>query len=232
MNDITGFSNGSTTGASEGLTQYMHYVSGSEWVPYVPPKTIAAIDLEGTVGRMKNDVRRPWGGELMLTLKDTQISAEALSRLFGEKVVLSPLPDPVFEPLWTKTPCNIICDYHYANGTTTITWLDGTKTTCHCDPDKADQYTGFMIALAKHAYGNHNEATNRADYWINKKPEMERKAEAKRIAKEKEEARIDAKRKERRAKNRIRRAAIRRAEEYQAKKIANEKYGVPMDFKE
>ena len=55
---------------------------------------------------------------------------------------------------------------------------------------------------------------------------------AKRIAKEKEEARIEAKRKERRAKNRIRRAAIRRAEEYQAKKIANEKYGVPMDFKE
>lgn len=123
-----------------------------------------------------------------------------------------------------------IRDYSYSNGTTKIYWADGTVTTCHADPDKADQYTGFMIAIAKRAMGNGNKATNEADWWINKLPARIKKAEEKEAAEQAEIERLEKKRRERRAKNRIRRAAIRRAEEYQAKLLAEKKYGVPTEF--
>ena len=123
-----------------------------------------------------------------------------------------------------------IANYSYCNGTTTIIWRDGTKTTCHADPEKADQYTGFMIAVAKYAMGNGNQATNFADYWINKLPARKEKEEKKKLAAETEARRIEEKRRKRRAQNRIRKAAIRRAEEYAAKKLAFEKYGVPEEF--
>ena len=123
-----------------------------------------------------------------------------------------------------------IHDYFYSNGTTKIYWADGTVTTCHADPDKADQYTGFMIAIAKRAMGNGNKATNEADWWINKLPAKIRKAEEKEAAEQAEIERLEKKRRERRAKNRIRRAAIHRAEEYQAKLLAEKKYGVPTEF--
>ena len=198
------------------------------WVSYTPSKKTYVIDGAGNVGRMVDDKTVPWGGELTLTLDHSVVNEDILKEILGLNTVTTKQNNK----FWPNDLHNVIYDYSYSNGTTTITWLDGSKTKCYCDPDKADQYTGFMIALAKHAFGNHNEATNLADYWINKKPKIERKAEAKRIAEKTEQARIEEKRKERRAKNRIRRAAIRRAEEYQAKKIANEKYGVPMDFKE
>ena len=93
-------------------------------------------------------------------------------------------PQP--KPEWTKPksewiPFRIvrkynIVDYEYTkdenNGVaiTTIHWQNGDTTTCRTTLDKADQYTGFMIAIAKYAMGNKNEATNTADYWINKRP--------------------------------------------------------------
>lgn len=130
-----------------------------------------------------------------------------------------------------RNKCNFnVVDYTYNNGITTIKWEDGKKTTCHADPAKADQYTGFMIAIAKHAMGNGNQATNLADYWINKVPARKEKEEKKKLAAEAEARRIEEKRRKRRAQNRIRKAAIRRAEEYAAKKLAFEKYGVPEEF--
>jgi hypothetical protein len=88
-----------------------------------------------------------------------------------------------------------------------------------------------MIAIAKHAMGNGNKATNLADYWINKVPARKKKEAEKAAALQKEKERIEEKRRKRRAQNRIRKAAIRIAEEYAAKQLANEKYGIPFEFK-
>mgnify|MGYP007115365606 CR=1 FL=1 len=119
---------------------------------------------------------------------------------------------------------------------TKIYWADGSTTTCKTPLDKADQYTGFMIAVAKYSMGNKNQATNAADYWIYKRPAQLAKAEeqAKEQTKaEKAEAqRIARKRQKHREEHRLYLAAIRRKEAYEAAKFANEKYGVPLNFKE
>lgn len=131
-----------------------------------------------------------------------------------------------------------IADYEYTkdenNGVaiTTIRWHNGDTTTCRAPLDKADQYTGFMIAVAKYAMGNKNEATNTADYWINKRPVQLAKFREKVKAEEAEIKRITDKRRKRREQYRLRLAAIRRKEAYEAAKLANEKYGVPLNFKE
>ena len=151
---------------------------------------------------------------------------EYLEKVMRENGILMNDIEPDIKPLMYLE----IRDYSYSNGTTKIYWADGTVTTCHADPDKADQYTGFMIAIAKRAMGNGNKATNEADWWINKLPARIKKAEEKEAAEQAEAERLEKKRRERRAKNRIRRAAIRRAEEYQAKLLAEKKYGVPTEF--
>ncbi len=115
---------------------------------------------------------------------------------------------------------------------TTIYWADKSTTTCRTTLDKADQYTGFMIAIAKYAMGNKNEATNAADYWINKRPAQLARKREKVKAEEAEIKRITDKRRKRREQYRLRLAAIRRKEAYEAAKLANEKYGVPLNFKE
>lgn len=115
---------------------------------------------------------------------------------------------------------------------TTIYWQNGDTTTCRAPLDKADQYTGFMIAVAKYAMGNKNVATNTADYWINKRPAQLAKAREKAKVEEAEIKRITDKRRKRREQYRLRLAAIRRKEAYEAAKLANEKYGVPLNFKE
>ena len=115
---------------------------------------------------------------------------------------------------------------------TTIYWADKSTTTCRTTLDNADQYTGFMIAIAKYAMGNKNEATNAADYWINKRPAQLARKREKVKAEEAEIKRITDKRRKRREQYRLRLAAIRRKEAYEAAKLANEKYGVPLDFKE
>ena len=115
---------------------------------------------------------------------------------------------------------------------TTIYWADTSTTTCRAPLDKADQYTGFMIAIAKYVMGNNNEATNTADYWINKRPAQLAREREKVEAEEAEIKRIADKRRKRKEQYRLRIAAIRRKEAYEAAKLANEKYGVPLNFKE
>ena len=133
---------------------------------------------------------------------------------------------------------NPIVNYEYTTdeannmAITTIHWRDRSITTCRAPLDKADQYMGFMIAVAKHAMGNHNEATNAADYWINKRPAQLKKIAEKEDAAEAEERRLEDKRRKRKEKYRLHIAAVHRKEAYEAAKLANEKYGVPLDFKE
>lgn len=125
-----------------------------------------------------------------------------------------------------------IKDYTYDSkiGLTIIKWCDGTKTVVKAEnADTADQYTGFVTAIAKRATGNTSHINNLFDKWAIKKPIKDKIAEEKRIAEEIENKRIADKHREKREKWLIRREAIRIKREYEARKLANEKYGVPMD---
>lgn len=121
-----------------------------------------------------------------------------------------------------------IVNHTYHNGKTVIEWSDNTKTICRGNPETSDAYTGFMIALAKKFMGNKNKASNLADYWCVKIPKMREEAEKKAREEKMLEARREEKRKKRREQYRRRIAAIRLKEEYEAKKLASELYGIPI----
>lgn len=112
---------------------------------------------------------------------------------------------------------------------TTLTFRDNTETSVLCPADKADKYYGFYACYAKHIAGG-NKINDEAEYWIETLP---KKLEKKRLIEEKslaEEKKIEERDKKRREKKRVRMEAIRRKEAYDAAKLANEKYGIPMDF--
>ena len=143
--------------------------------------------------------------------------------------------------MFTSNPHNEIVDYKYepiykydekGNKTTymktTLCFRDGSETSVLAPTEKADQYYGFYACYAKHLAGN--KVNDEAEYWIEtlpKKFEKERKAEEDALA---EEQRIIERDKKRREKKRVRMEAIRRKEAYDAAKLAEEKYGVPMNF--
>ena len=130
----------------------------------------------------------------------------------------------------TYMPEIINYTYNSETGKTTIKWSDKTETTVVSEnPETADQYTGFVTAIAKRATGNTSHINNLFDKWAIKKPIKDKIAEEKRIAEEIENKRIADKRRAKREKWLIRREAIRIKREYEARKLANEKYGVPMD---
>lgn len=122
-----------------------------------------------------------------------------------------------------------IIDHSFKNGKTTIKWNDGTTTVCRANPENADAYMGFMIALAKKFMGNKNKANNLADYWCVKMPKKRREAEAKALEQKLLEKRRAEKQKKRREAYRRKLAAIRIKEEYEAKKLAAELYGIPIE---
>ncbi len=112
---------------------------------------------------------------------------------------------------------------------TTIEWADGIKTTVRAEnPNTADQYTGFVTAVAKKVCGNNNTINNLYDEWAVKKPARELKKQILNNNKLLEEKRIAEKRKAKKEQYLIRKEALRLKREYAAKKLANEKYGVPM----
>lgn len=127
-----------------------------------------------------------------------------------------------------------IIDYKYNSetGETYIKWADKTET--RVKPENGtepNQFVGFVTAYAKKAAGNTSRINSLFDKWAIKKPVKDKKAEEKRIADEIEEKRIIEKRKAKREKWLIRREALRIKREYEARKIAHEKYGVSMDDK-
>ena len=125
-----------------------------------------------------------------------------------------------------------IKNYTYIDyiGLTTIEWSDGTKTTVRAEnPARADQYTGFVTAYAKKAAGNTNNINNLFDEWAIERPEKEKKRLCDELI-----ARLEAHEKQerenkKREKRLIRREALKLKREYEAKKLAQEKYGVPVD---
>lgn len=128
-----------------------------------------------------------------------------------------------------------IIGYKYNENTavTIIEWSDGTKTTVRAEnPDTADPHTGFVTAYAKRAAGNNNMINKFYDEWAIKKPARVAKAQIKANAAALEEQRIAKKRKAKKEQWLILKRAAEIAKEYEARKIANEKYGVPMNEKE
>lgn len=149
----------------------------------------------------------------------------------SKRAIVSIKTNDIWEEIPTMKMPNIT-NYTYAPhiGLTTIEWSDGTKTTVRAeDPENADQYTGFVTAYAKKAAGNTNNINNLFDEWAIERP----KRETKRMSDEMV-ARIEAQKKQerdnkKREKRLIRREALRLKREYEAKKLAKEKYGVPVD---
>lgn len=124
-----------------------------------------------------------------------------------------------------------IIDYNYNENTavTNIKWSDGTKTSVRAeDPNTANQYSGFVAAYAKKAAGNNNTINKLFDEWAVNKPAREMKAQIKANAAALEKRKIAEKRKAKREKWLIRKEAIRIKREYEAKKLAAEKYDVPI----
>ena len=120
--------------------------------------------------------------------------------------------------------------YNSETGMTKIKWSDKTETTVYTEIGTIpDQFTGFVVAYAKKAAGNTSRINNLFEKWAIKKPIKDKIAEEKRIAQETEEKRIAEKRKAKHEKWLIRKEAIRIKREYEARKLANEKYGVPMN---
>lgn len=195
-------------------------------------KTIEEINKINSMNKLTKELKEK---EAMGEDKDcfTKEKLEKLVKLVYER------PVPPYTANWMPfyISSQLIIAYDYTKdeenniAITTIYWADKSTTTCRAPLDKADQYTGFMIAVAKYAMGNKNEATNAADYWINKRPAQLAKVREKVKAEEAEIKRITDKRRKRREQYRLRLAAIRRKEAYEAAKLANEKYGVPLNFK-
>ena len=143
-----------------------------------------------------------------------------------------------------------IVDYKYIaeNGVTIIKWSDNTSTTVTCDTKTADQYTGFVTAIAKKAFGNGGKMLSEWDRLVikpiedAKKAEEKAKIEAEKKAKEDKihaeaKAKRDAKKAERKRKRDIEIRAKQIADEYyaqeltgEAEKLAVKKYGVPKSY--
>lgn len=127
-----------------------------------------------------------------------------------------------------------IVDYNYNEDTTvtTIWWSDGTNTKVRAEyRDTASQHEGFKSACAKKAFGNDNMSNKLYDKWVVKEPVKKQKAQIKANEKLLEEQRIAEKRKAKKEKWLIRKRAVEINREYEAKKLAHEKYGVPLDEK-
>lgn len=125
-----------------------------------------------------------------------------------------------------------IKNYTYNNeiGLTTIEWSDGTKTTTRAENIlTADCYTGFVTAYAKKAAGNNNTINNLFDEWVIEKPKKAAELKAKKERMLAENRAKEERNRKKREKSLIRREAIRLKREHEAKKLAFEKYNVPID---
>lgn len=139
--------------------------------------------------------------------------------------------DEMLEPVEQTKLTPEIVDYKYNSetGETWIKWVDKTETRVRPENGtEPNQYVGFVTAYAKKAAGNTSRINSLFDKWAIKKPIKDKMAEEKRIAEETETKRIIEKREAKREKWLIRKEALRIKREYEARKIANEKYGVPM----
>lgn len=193
------------------------------------------------IDSLRNPVR-PWSINISPTTSITYTAtAENIADFIAEINEIKNYNKRKDTKMFNSNPHAEIVDYKYepiykyndkGNKTTymktTLCFRDGSETSVLAPAEKADQYYGFYVCYAKHLAGN--KVNDEAEYWIEtlpKKLEKERQAEEDALA---EEQRIIERDKKRREKKRVRMEAIRRKEAYDAAKMAEEKYGVPMDF--
>ena len=114
--------------------------------------------------------------------------------------------------------------------TTTLTGMNLLTISISEPKNTADQYSGFAIAYAMLMAGGSKEFNKIADYYINKKPKIDKRNEEKAEKLHKELAAKNERILKKQEKNRIKKAAREMKEKYEAAKLASEKYGVPMEF--
>ncbi len=136
--------------------------------------------------------------------------------------------------LASKPTCPEIREYYYDpwTGTTVLKWTDGTTTKVRANKDDTpDQHAGFAYAVAKKFFGNGNGAMKEAKWWIEDEPKIREQEEEFCKEYDAEQARKEAKRKADREKRIIKAKALERKREYEARKLAAEKYDVPMEWR-
>lgn len=127
-----------------------------------------------------------------------------------------------------------IRDYYYdeKTATTVIKWTDGTTTKVKAAKgDTPDQHTGLANAVAKKYFGNGNLFAREAKWWIVDEPKYRKEEEKFCKEYDAEQARKEEKRRKDREKRIIKAKALARKREYEARKLAAEKYDVPMDWR-
>lgn len=140
------------------------------------------------------------------------------------------IPNPII-PSPAKMPSITKYTYNEETTVTTINWSDNTKTIVRAEyPETADPYTGFVTAYAKKAAGNSNKINNLFDEWAIEKPKKEAELKANNEKMKQEAMEREANRKAKRERRIIRKEALRLKREYEAKKLAQEKYGIPMEL--
>ena len=199
------------------------------------------IDRDVCIDSLRNTVR-PWSIDIAPTTSVTYTAmAENIADLIAEINEIKNCNKRKDTKMFNSNPHAEIVDYKYepiykyddkGNKTTymktTLCFRDGSETSVLAPAEKADQYYGFYACYAKHLAGN--KVNDEAEYWIETLPKkLEKEHQAELMAIE-EEQRIADRDKKRREKKRVRMEAIRRKEAYDAAKLAEEKYGVPMNF--
>jgi hypothetical protein len=127
--------------------------------------------------------------------------------------------------------CYEIVDYKYntETGETYIKWDDKSETRVRPESDtEPDQFVGFVTAYAKKAAGNTGRINSFFTQWAIKKPKLDAEEKAKKKAAKAEAKRIVEKRKAKKEKWLVRKAALRIKREYEAAQLAHEEYGVPI----
>lgn len=127
-----------------------------------------------------------------------------------------------------------IISYTYDKPVTKIFWTDGTMTKVSCNPDEADQFSGFLAAIAKKMYPKYLEEYEKYTVTI---PKQIAEEEAKKAEEQRRAEKRRAKREAYKEKRRKIKAAKALAEQYQRElelreieKIASEKFGVPKSY--
>lgn len=106
--------------------------------------------------------------------------------------------------------------------------------TVSCPEEEFNAYNGFCICFAKYMSKKYfkQNISDMVRYWTDIMPRKLKEEQLKKNMQIAEQQRIAERNKKRREKNRIRMEAIKRKEAYEARKLAEEKYGVPVDWNE
>ena len=126
-----------------------------------------------------------------------------------------------------------IREYFYDpwTATTVVKWTDNTITKVKAaEGDTPDQHTGLANAVAKKYFGNGNLFAREAKWWIVDEPKARKEEEKFCKNYDAEQARKAEKRKANRERRIINAKALARKREYEARKLAEKKYGVPAEW--